>query len=151
LTLGLLTAFDGNNSLKLIDTAYRHGTTHSDDHTLKNPQWIEDEEVDKYKDEVKNSAKVGFVFRLYIKLRHPQKSGRETDDAHLSNDVAWLNINELDELEKCVDTCVDCWKAASPKDRKKMFDLFAISGIFACVCRHGHLLFLCDMQKSGEL
>ncbi|KAJ6624401.1 hypothetical protein B0H10DRAFT_2212814 [Mycena sp. CBHHK59/15] len=50
-------------------------------------------------------------------------------------DVAWLNVNELssteaEELAKCVDTCVECWKAAGPEARKKMFTLFAIAGIF---------------------
>jgi hypothetical protein len=61
LTLGPLMAFDGNNSLKLVDTAYRHGTVRSNDRMLKDPRWIEDEEVDKYKDEVKNSTKVCFT------------------------------------------------------------------------------------------
>ena len=73
------------------------------------------------------------------------------NNLHLLNEVAWLNVNEIDGLEKCLDACVDRWKAAAPNDRKKMFDLFAISGIFAACCRHGHLLKLCDMQKSGEL
>ena len=54
-------AFDGNNSLKLVDNAYRHGQTRSDDRMLKDPRWIEDEEVDKYKDEVKNNTKVRFI------------------------------------------------------------------------------------------
>ncbi|KAJ6538407.1 hypothetical protein B0H10DRAFT_2448753 [Mycena sp. CBHHK59/15] len=50
-------------------------------------------------------------------------------------DVAWLNVNELssteaEELAKCVDTCVERWKAAGPEARKKMFTLFAIAGIF---------------------
>ncbi|KAJ7815528.1 hypothetical protein B0H14DRAFT_2603415 [Mycena olivaceomarginata] len=71
-------------------------------------------------------------------------------------DVAWLNINELggddaNELQKCVDTCVERWKAAGPEARKKMFALFAIAGIFISVCRHGHVLVMCDMIRSGEL
>ncbi|KAJ7816305.1 hypothetical protein B0H14DRAFT_3089819 [Mycena olivaceomarginata] len=32
-----------------------------------------------------------------------------------------------------------------------MFALFAISGIFLAVCRHGHVLVMCDMIWSGEL
>ncbi|KAJ7865583.1 hypothetical protein B0H14DRAFT_2733900 [Mycena olivaceomarginata] len=32
-----------------------------------------------------------------------------------------------------------------------MFALFAISGIFISVCRHGHVLAMCDMIRSGEL
>ncbi|KAJ6573764.1 hypothetical protein DFH09DRAFT_1311848 [Mycena vulgaris] len=72
------------------------------------------------------------------------------------DDVAWLNINELNEeeaneLERCVDTCVQRWKNAGPEARKKMFALFAVAGIFIAVCRHGHVLVICDMIRSGEL
>lgn len=71
-------------------------------------------------------------------------------------DVAWLNINELsgsesEEFSKCLNTCVERWKAAGPEARKKMFALFAVSGIFLTVCRHGHVVIMCDMIRSGEL
>ena len=32
-----------------------------------------------------------------------------------------------------------------------MFALFAIARIFLVVCRHGHVLVICDMIRSGEL
>jgi hypothetical protein len=32
-----------------------------------------------------------------------------------------------------------------------MFDLFAVAGIFLCGCRHGHMILICDMIRSGEL
>jgi Kyakuja-Dileera-Zisupton transposase len=32
-----------------------------------------------------------------------------------------------------------------------MFALFAIAGVFLAVCRHGHVLVICDMIRSGEL
>ncbi|KAJ6631847.1 hypothetical protein B0H10DRAFT_1937603 [Mycena sp. CBHHK59/15] len=72
------------------------------------------------------------------------------------DDIAWLNVNELSaedvtELERCVDTCVERWKAAGPEACKKMFALFAVAGIFLAVCRHGHVLIMCDMIRSGEL
>ncbi|KAJ7784896.1 hypothetical protein DFH07DRAFT_947968 [Mycena maculata] len=81
----------------------------------------------------------------------PETSGDDLDD-----DVAWLNVNELDsmdaeELAKCINTCVDRWRAAGPDQRKKMFALFAVSGIFLTVCRHGHVVVMCDMIRSGEL
>ncbi len=47
--------------------------------------------------------------------------------------------------------CADRWRAAGPEVRKRMFSLFAVSGIFIAICRHGHVLVLCDMIKSGEL
>ena len=68
-----------------------------------------------------------------------------------SEEVAWLNVLEHDDLAKCLNTCVDRWKNAGPDARKKMFALFAIAGIFLAVCRHGHVLVICDMIRSGEL
>ena len=68
-----------------------------------------------------------------------------------SEEITWLNIVEHDELAKCPNTCVDRWKNAGPEARKKMFALFAIAGIFLAVCRHGHVLVICDMIRSGEL
>ena len=66
-------------------------------------------------------------------------------------DVAWLNVTEIDELAQCVNTCVERWRNAGPEARKKMFALFAVAGIFLAVCRHGHVLVICDMIRSGEL
>lgn len=68
-----------------------------------------------------------------------------------TEDVAWLNVTEIDELAKCVNTCVERWRNAGPEARKKMFALFAVAGIFLAVCRHGHVLVICDMIRSGEL
>ena len=68
-----------------------------------------------------------------------------------SEEIAWLNVIEHDELAKCLNTCVDRWKNASPEARKKMFALFTIAVIFLAVCRHGHVLVICDMIRSGEL
>ncbi|KAJ7027667.1 hypothetical protein C8F04DRAFT_1266771 [Mycena alexandri] len=72
------------------------------------------------------------------------------------DDIAWLNVNELDamqaeELAKCTNACVDRWRNAGPEQRKKMFALFAVAGIFLVVCRHGHVVVMCDMIRSGEL
>ncbi|PPQ92080.1 hypothetical protein CVT25_008388, partial [Psilocybe cyanescens] len=69
----------------------------------------------------------------------------------IDDDVAWLNINEMDDLSKCINTCVERWRNTGPEARKKMYALFAIAGIFLAVCQHGHVLVLCDMIRSGEL
>jgi hypothetical protein len=86
----------------------------------------------------------------------PTTSEPQGDDDDDNNIVWWLNVNELsgqdsDELAKCLNTCVERWKAAGPEARKKMFALFAVAGIFLTVCRHGHVLIMCDMIQSGEL
>ena len=77
---------------------------------------------------------------------HPTFDLNANDD-----DIAWLNIAEIDEAQKIADVCVERWHSAAPESRKKMFALFAVSGIFVAVCRHGHLLVICDMIRSGEL
>ena len=59
--------------------------------------------------------------------------------------IAWLNLVEHDELAECLDTCVNHWRNTGPEARKKMYALFAIAGIFLTVCRHGHVLVICDM------
>ncbi|KIY54035.1 hypothetical protein FISHEDRAFT_32180 [Fistulina hepatica ATCC 64428] len=50
-----------------------------------------------------------------------------------------------------VDACVERWHAASPDAKKRMVELFAVAGVFLTLCRHGHVLVICDMVHSGEL
>ena len=82
---------------------------------------------------------------------HEDTSTHIATDPNLTGDIAWLNVNEIDDLKNCANSCVDQWKAAGPDARKKMFDLFAVAGIFLCGCRHGHMILICDMIRSGEL
>ncbi|KAL0058932.1 hypothetical protein AAF712_014375 [Marasmius tenuissimus] len=140
----MLLAMDGNNSLKMVDAEKRSGRARLDTRRLKHPRWLDASTVDLFKDEVLNSHG--------RKVVTPDDVS-PCDGPELSNqdDVAWLNVNEIDDLQACVDTCVDRWKAAGPDANKKMYSFFAISGIFVSVCRHGHVLVLCDMRRSGEL
>lgn len=52
---------------------------------------------------------------------------------------------------KQLEHCVKNWKAASSEEKKKMWAIFDESGIFASVCRHGLVLWIADMVRSGEL
>lgn len=47
--------------------------------------------------------------------------------------------------------CVERWKAAAADSTKSMWGIFKQTGVFASVCRHGFVLVLCDMIRSGEL
>ncbi|KIJ24801.1 hypothetical protein M422DRAFT_130151, partial [Sphaerobolus stellatus SS14] len=47
--------------------------------------------------------------------------------------------------------CVERWRNAGPEERKRMWAMFAETGIFLGACRHGFVLFICDMIQSGEL
>ena len=67
-----------------------------------------------------------------------------------SEEIAWLNIMEHDDLAKCLNGCMDQWKNAGPEAWKKMYALFTIAGIFLAVCHHRHVLVICDMIRSGE-
>ncbi|KAJ6463583.1 hypothetical protein DFH09DRAFT_1254717 [Mycena vulgaris] len=154
LKFSFLAAADGNNSLKSVANEYKSGKPRDDDrmtHHL-NDRWLSPEDVDVFKDEVSNSQKPASSADPDATAdTHPNVNAEDLDD-----DVAWLNINELEateaeELARCLNTCVDRWRAAGPDARKKMFALFAVAGIFLSVCRHGHVLVMCDMIRSGEL
>ena len=68
------------------------------------------------------------------------------------NDVIWIEeAEEHGGINEKVNDCLNRWRNAGPEARKKMFALFAATGIFICICRHGHLLVICDMIRSGEL
>ncbi|KAJ7761561.1 hypothetical protein DFH07DRAFT_957156 [Mycena maculata] len=176
-----LGAMDGNNSLKWVDAILRAGNSRADDRVSVHDRWITPEQVDIFKDEVSESQKRPRGTGPQLADMHlsssatllptpgsaspaasqpeqstPAPSAPEIPGDDLDDDVAWLNVNELDALEaeelaKCINTCVDRWRAAGPDQRKKMFALFAISGIFLTVCRHGHVVVMCDMIRSGEL
>jgi hypothetical protein len=47
--------------------------------------------------------------------------------------------------------CTRNWKAARPDSEKRMWEHYDETGIFIISCRHGNVLFVCDMIKSGEL
>jgi hypothetical protein len=66
-------------------------------------------------------------------------------------EFSFVNDAEASDLSEKVADCVKRWCNAGPEARKKMFSLFAIAGIFLVVCRHGHVLVMCDMIRSGEL
>lgn len=50
-----------------------------------------------------------------------------------------------------VDKCVKNWKAAAADEKKRTWAIFDETGIYASACRHGMILWLCDMVRSGEL
>ncbi|CAK5272797.1 unnamed protein product [Mycena citricolor] len=159
---------DGNMSLKLVDTTFRAGNPRFDARQSASWRWLTTAQVDLFKDEVKNSearkskpklgqpgtAKPSVTNDSSANGDHASNQQSPTDEA--DEDIAWLSLNELDEadiqkLEESANVCVERWKAAGPEARKKMFALFAVSGIFLAVCRHGHVLIMCDMIRSGEL
>ncbi|KAJ7823341.1 hypothetical protein B0H14DRAFT_3146087 [Mycena olivaceomarginata] len=137
-----LGAMDGNNSLKHVDAALLSGKPRTDHCTSTSPRWISPEEVDELKDEVANAQakKKKKVPATAAPVPTPtdtpaDPSTAADSDSDGDDDVAWLNVNELEatevaELEKCINACVERWRAAAPEACKKMFQLFAVAGIF---------------------
>ncbi|KAK1218119.1 hypothetical protein PQX77_019197 [Marasmius sp. AFHP31] len=145
----MLLAIDGNSSLKLVDPTHKNGNPRVDTRQLHNHCWINADEVDLMKDEVVNAQKKP---KNTSKPSAPSTSATSgSPEPDNDSDIAWLNVNEMEDLAACVDTCVERWRVATPEARKKMFAFFSLTGIFLAVCRHGHVLALCNMVKSGEL
>ncbi|KAJ7206977.1 hypothetical protein C8J57DRAFT_1099457, partial [Mycena rebaudengoi] len=140
LKYSILACMDGNNSLKLVDSTFRSGTPRADNRSSTSWRWLSSLEVDAFKDEVVNSQKSTFQPMAVAPNIRPD-----------NHQTKLPLIHPLAKLQKCVNTCVERWRNAGPEARKKMFALFAISGIFLSVCRHGHVLVMCDMIRSGEL
>ena len=42
------------------------------------------------------------------------------------------------------------WKAAQSDSKKRMWGIFEETGLFASACRHGFILWIADMIRSGE-
>lgn len=62
-----------------------------------------------------------------------------------------IDMGDASDPTEPMSICEERWRNAGPEARKKMFALFAVSGVFVCLCRHGHVLVMCDMIRSGEL
>jgi hypothetical protein len=50
-----LASIDGNNSLKLVDSAFRYGMPRTDNRTLPISRWLSVDQVDVFKDDVANA------------------------------------------------------------------------------------------------
>ncbi|KAF9789733.1 hypothetical protein BJ322DRAFT_1001037 [Thelephora terrestris] len=46
--------------------------------------------------------------------------------------------------------CANNWKAAQLDSKKRMWGIFAETGLFASACQHGFILWITDMIRSGE-
>ncbi|KAK7438765.1 hypothetical protein VKT23_017896 [Stygiomarasmius scandens] len=54
-------------------------------------------------------------------------------------------------LEGHLAACTKNWKVASADAKKRMWNVFLETRLFASACRHGFILWLTDMVRSGEL
>ncbi|EIW76532.1 hypothetical protein CONPUDRAFT_64281 [Coniophora puteana RWD-64-598 SS2] len=133
LRFSLLCAMDGNNSLKLVDPRIRSGKERPDPRSGCSDIWLSEAYVDQYKDKVSSSQ---------TPFPPPISSDDFDPDA---SDLPPIDAGDPTEV------CTDRWRNSAPEAKKKMFAVFKKSGIFISVCRHGILLSICDMVRSGEL
>jgi hypothetical protein len=57
LKFSMLVAADGNQSLRLVDHTFRAGEQRPDDRTFESTRWLRPEEVNIFKDEVRNAKR----------------------------------------------------------------------------------------------
>jgi hypothetical protein len=60
-------------------------------------------------------------------------------------------LDDSSDQDKTGVPCANHWKAAATDDKKRMWAIFDETGIFASACRHGLILWIADMVRSGEL
>ncbi|KAG6839861.1 hypothetical protein C0991_011015 [Blastosporella zonata] len=126
---------DGNNSLKRIKgIGSRHvSSTRSFE---ESDYYLSSEFVDKYAHEVKARTLPLAESEDATNNTEPTEDGDPTDGSSGADSLS---------------TCTTNWKAAASDDKKKMWAIFEEAGIFASACRHGFILWVTDMIRSGEL
>ncbi|EKM48913.1 uncharacterized protein PHACADRAFT_107978, partial [Phanerochaete carnosa HHB-10118-sp] len=77
--------------------------------------------------------------------------GNVGDSTVPAGDMTIIDKVQAALLHKLLDQCVNNWKAAAAEVKKMMWKMYEESGKFASACRHGFILWLCDMVRSGEL
>ena len=124
-------AIDGNDSLKRIA---RVGARDIGDTRCfsDSDYYIPSEEVDQWAGEVRSRCSTG---------EHDSEDDTSNDDEE--QDPA----NDEGSVQG---PCANNWKAAQSDSKKRMWGIFAETGLFASACRHGFILWIADMVRSGE-
>jgi hypothetical protein len=129
-------AMDGNNSLKRIRQVGSHAI--ADHRVFEGDYFLAQENVNKYADEVKRKAPAVAAEEPdedVPETAHQDSEGDPTDGAQPGITVA----------------CADNWKASQAGEVRCMWNIYEETRIFAAACRHGMILWLADMVRSGEL
>ena len=122
---------DGNNSLKRIRQVGSHAIANH--RVFESDYFLTHEYVNKFADEVKRKA--------------PAEDTDDTPETPLPDEG-----NPTDGAQAGVTVaCADNWKASQANELRRMWSIYEETGIFAAACRHGMILWLADMVRSGEL
>ncbi len=137
-----MVCIDGNNSLKRLATA--EGRRRGDARIFESDYILPREFVDQYAHEVSSRQR-------------QSKPDLRNDDEDQDNDAPPLpgvddgGYPTDGAADQSSTPCASNWKAAAADETKKMWAIFDETGIFICVCRHGLILWIADMVRSGEL
>jgi hypothetical protein len=124
-------AMDGNNSLKRIRQVGSHAI--ADHRVFESDYFLSHQYVNIYADEVKRKT--------------PTEDSYDTPETHLPDEG-----DPTDGPQPGVTVaCADNWKASQANELRRMWNIYEETGIFAAACRHGMILWLVDMVRSGEL
>ncbi|KAJ6510311.1 hypothetical protein DFH09DRAFT_1435255 [Mycena vulgaris] len=138
LIFSMLTTMDGNDSLKRV--LRREKTTmeqeEADDPTLANSK----ERVDN-----RDAGDGYFLSREKVDKWAKSRLGEQLPMAASNAGV------HLSCLQQAASPCADRWKNMINDVTSKMWGIFDETGIFLALCRHGFVILLADMIRSGEL
>ncbi|THU89328.1 hypothetical protein K435DRAFT_821451 [Dendrothele bispora CBS 962.96] len=142
LTFSRMWVCDGNNSLRHM--APLGGRRTGDTRIFHESNYfLSAEYVDCFADEVKP------------KPEHHKSNENDDDDENdedQDNDGLENGGDPTDgSADASLSSCTKNWKAASADSKKRMWNVFVETGLFASACRHGFILWLADMIRSGEL
>ncbi len=120
-------AMDGNSSVKRMT-----GSGHADERVLASHLFISPEDVDIFKDDVKNKPGKEPATRQ-------KRPGKKSDRV------------ESDRIDAPT-ACADRWGATvAGSASDETVQMFEQTGIFLCACRHGIVESVAEMRHSGEL
>jgi len=136
-------AMDGNNSLKRIRQVGSH--TIADRRVFESDYFLSQDYVNQFANEVRRKAPAE---------EHPDDLdpaiAPEPDDAAPTQ--VDVEGDPTDGAQPGITVaCADNWKASQADEVQRMWNIYEETGIFASACRHGMILWLVDMVRSGEL
>ena len=142
-----LWAHDGNNSLKRV-LPFGNRTA-ADIRVFEHSSYFLPRSfVDRFANEVKSSDP-----NRHREVRSADQDSGDEDDSELDDADQGGDPTDgvHDTAANSVDHCVKNWKAAAADEKKRTWAIFDETGIYASACRHGLILWICDMVRSGEL
>ncbi|KIM74378.1 hypothetical protein PILCRDRAFT_828356 [Piloderma croceum F 1598] len=126
-------SMDGGQSLRRV--AMREDL-HEDPRTFASSYLIGEEDVDRFKHDVKP---------------RPPRKKKNNEPNELPTWAADQEQAGAADGDTEGTTCTDRWQAAMSDIMKRMWAIYRESGIFLAACRHGFIWLILDMIRSGEL